>query len=369
MNKSECEDLRDLLKLKAEKHSLFYRTYIPAASNSFSDDCELLANADSTSNQSQLATEGENQNLDYEFNTTKNRTEEDVSNKIADDTKIQHFDEIIEMNAMKSSSLDDCCDVNDNNNNKTKTNTRKTTSCTINIDERIGNDKDVTVNNLNNDNKRRMTLTVADIPLRPALLPLAEPTSLPICESPTNRYPPNNNLNHTIIPEPIDLFSPSIRSKMILEEQVIPIPSNDLTIKLKDANSYTTPANCDENDISLPKVQIKYVRTPSVVVSDYSDDVMYGITLEEIEYLRNKNNYRRCSYDDAYSDLSASSSCSNLNYCCESIGNSYDNLFDEPQTPERKISNGSQTSTISNEDIIINGLEELKPQPKKKVSH
>lgn len=164
--------------------------------------------------------------------------------------------------------------------------------------------------------KRRMTLTVTDLPLRPALLPLAEPTLLP--DSPTLDAPlPNvvNTLPQTQVP-----------SKVLLEERVVEIPEDPRS----GFSSRRESSQSCFSDFPPGEMQgVRFVRTPSVVVSDYSDDVTCGITLEEIEYFRaQRSRRRRSSLEtsgtekdalDHGSDISASSSCSNLYYCGSTI--------------------------------------------------
>lgn len=187
---------------------------------------------------------------------------------------------------------------------------------------------------------RRMTLGVSDIPLRSALLPVPEPALLPTadCQILTS--------DHHQCPA-------VVRSKMILEAQLIELPSPPI-------DGSTEALGCLSNSISRRESAqsyvsdsgmdgVRYVRTPSVVVSDYSDDTMCGITLEEIEYLR-RHRLRRAS-TDCESDVSAASSCSNLNYCGSSIsaleGCDYQCGL---RTPERKVSDCSTCSTLSCED-------------------
>lgn len=173
---------------------------------------------------------------------------------------------------------------------------------------------------------RRMTLTVNDIPLRAALLPLPEPTTLPICDG--------NNPS-------------TVRSKTILEANVIEISSqNDErnVCSRRESSQSCLSDNGEENH------RIRYVRTPSVVVSDYSDDTLCGITLEEIEYFRS---IRRGSIDErgeTDDDMSASSSCSNLNYCGSHISILDHNEMGGLRTPERKFSNCSSCSTLSGDE-------------------
>lgn len=230
--------------------------------------------------------------------------------------------------------------------------------------------------------KRRMTLTVTDIPLRPALLPVAEPTSLP--ESPTTC------VNHA---SGTEWNSPNppvvVPSKMILEARIVEIPTTPIlnssipvssaaTASASAIGASTDPSTSGQmsrrqsclSDIGYNDEpnHIRYVRTPSVVVSDYSDDVLCGITLEELEFFRNQrkcslganidlnttpHTIGECSSDaDDLSDMSAASSCSNLNYCGSTISAFDDNYTSVSGlvTPERKLSNCSLCSMCSNDE-------------------
>ncbi|XP_050068977.1 uncharacterized protein LOC126557301 [Anopheles maculipalpis] len=186
---------------------------------------------------------------------------------------------------------------------------------------------------------RRLTLGVSDIPLRSALLPVPEPSTLPSLTAATTEHCPT-----------------VVRSKMILEAQLIELPLADGIGGTSD-QSGTQQLGCPpstsvsrresaQSYISDIGEGVRYVRTPSVVVSDYSDDTMCGITLEEIEYFR-RHRLRRGSAD-CESDISAASSCSNLNYCGSSIsaldGCEYQCGL---RTPERKVSDCSTCSTVS----------------------
>ncbi|XP_001978288.3 uncharacterized protein LOC6551139 isoform X3 [Drosophila erecta] len=178
--------------------------------------------------------------------------------------------------------------------------------------------------------QRRMTLTVTDLPLRPALLPLAEPTALP--DSPLTS--PTGGANPSV----------GVPTKVLLEERVVAAPGS---------RRESTQSSYSELGASGLPLGVRYVRTPSVVVSDYSDDITAcGISMEEMEYFRlqRARGQRRCSLeaghhshsgghgahgshggsgaagmspgcgkDDGQSDVSAASSCSNLYYCGSTI--------------------------------------------------
>lgn len=96
-----------------------------------------------------------------------------------------------------------------------------------------------------------------------------------------------------------------------------------------------------------------------MVVSDYSDDIM-GLTLEDIEYIRNRKDH--CSSADS----SLHSSCSNLNYCGSSISgiDSEYVMF----KPYRKSSNCSTCSTLSDdeESPTVENFPDSKLQPQRK---
>nr|XP_014089708.2 uncharacterized protein LOC106617201 isoform X2 [Bactrocera oleae]XP_036228422.1 uncharacterized protein LOC106617201 isoform X2 [Bactrocera oleae]XP_036228423.1 uncharacterized protein LOC106617201 isoform X2 [Bactrocera oleae] len=164
--------------------------------------------------------------------------------------------------------------------------------------------------------QRRMTLTVTDLPLRPALLPLAEPTALP---------------DNTIIELPPTINNPpaqaTVPSKVLLEERVVELPEDPRSLAPSQPCSRRESAQSCASDTATTEFPggRRFVRTPSVVVSDYSDEIMCGITLEEIEYFRAQRMRRRHSSLDTAnegegeSDVSASSSCSNLYYCGSTI--------------------------------------------------
>lgn len=265
-------------------------------------------------------------------------------------------------------------------------------------DSALGLDEDILANGMadlptRRNIQRRMTLTVSDIPLRPALLPVAEPTSLPDSPLPVTEFIPSTGQSPVVVP-----------SKMLLEARVVEIPSPLPSPSPMLSNSeftkfsYFDPTSRRESNVSdcddiVNRVRI--VRTPSVVVSDYSDDVLCGITLEELEYFRQQRKLSLgatldCSspyssatdntHDTDYlSDLSAASSCSNLNYCGSTISVLDDNytMVSGLQTPERKLSNCSTCSTPSgvednddynNTDVFSSNLiEALNQQQNKKV--
>lgn len=231
-------------------------------------------------------------------------------------------------------------------------------------DSALGLDDENEQDTMSYKSTRRATLTVTDIPLRSALLPVAEPTSLP--ESPTN-----GNVS-------FDASLPilSVPSKTILEARIVEIAP---IIQPDDKSAEQTNSRRESSQSHLSDTgeehRVRYVRTPSVVVSDYSDDVMCGITLEEIEFFR-RQRLRRGSIQevDRYdSDMSTASSCSNLNYCGSTISaidalEMYQSCGLE--TPHRKTSACSSCSTFSGDEddaFPVRLTEALNKQRKKKV--
>ncbi|CAD7087721.1 unnamed protein product [Hermetia illucens] len=193
---------------------------------------------------------------------------------------------------------------------------------------------------------RRMTLTVTDIPLRAALLPVPEPHSLPDSTVPIEPAPATPAIQ-TAVP-----------SKVILEERLVEIPEDKFPSASNSRRESALTSLSDFDPIECGAV--RFVRTPSVVVSDYSDDILCGVTLEEIEYFRAHRMRRRSSADtnhtekdDAASDVSAASSCSNLDYCGSTIsgldGTEY-YVNGERMSIDRKVSDCSTCSTMSGDD-------------------
>lgn len=218
---------------------------------------------------------------------------------------------------------------------------------------------------LGNRPKRRMTLTVTDLPLRPALLPLPEPLALDCCD---RAY--NDDLE--------GCATCLVPSKTLLEAQLIELPIVPLDKDGPMASSASRRESSQSCFSEGPEMNVRILRTPSVVVSDYSDDVVCGgITLEEIEYFRGHRLGRRFSsdgrgvdYED--NDMSAASSCSNLNYCGSHIS-ILDGLERESyetglKTPERKMSASSTCSTLSGGEDDEQDLPISPTITKKKVS-
>ncbi|XP_055606449.1 uncharacterized protein LOC129754412 [Uranotaenia lowii] len=227
--------------------------------------------------------------------------------------------------------------------NRDKVTRSSSSDSALGLDEEIGAQEQQQI--INSVGKtRRLTLGVSDIPLRSALLPVPEPALLPTAD---------------MVTLTTDYCPQVVRSKMILEAKLIELPLHNTSHPNNTQDSGST--ECLSNTISRRESAqsyisdsgvdgVRYVRTPSVVVSDYSDDTMCGITLEEIEYLR-RHRLRRAS-TDCESDISAASSCSNLNYCGSSIsaleGCDYQQCG--LRTPERKVSDCSTCSTLSCEE-------------------
>lgn len=233
--------------------------------------------------------------------------------------------------------------------------------------------------------RRRNTLTVTDyIPLRPALLPVAEPTTLPhttLIQSPQTEKP----IGISGCQSPI-----VVPSKMLLEARIVEIPAAQ-TLTVGDTTHCSSRRESNVSDIGPNEEnRMRIVRTPSVVVSDYSDDVLCGITLEELEFFRKQRKFslgatpdhcatpnstttENTNDTDYTSDLSAASSCSNLDYC--GSGNDADDSFESFSglgTPERKLSNCSTCSSLedcSEGNLISTTLAEAlnQQQHKKKV--
>ncbi|XP_048517525.1 inositol-trisphosphate 3-kinase B isoform X2 [Dendroctonus ponderosae] len=140
------------------------------------------------------------------------------------------------------------------------------------------------------------------------------------------------------------LAQSSVPSKIIIEAHTVVFPldrksSMDYASEETDCESRRQSCFTDDGeDVS----RYRCWRTPSVVVSDYSDDIM-GLTLEDVEYIRSRR-------DDPSSSPESSlhSSCSNLNYCGSTIsGLESDYVLSKPY---RKSSNCSTCSTLSGDE-------------------
>lgn len=147
-------------------------------------------------------------------------------------------------------------------------------------------------------------------------------------------YSPRGSIDHINVP-----------TKTLLEAQYFSLP---LTRKLSDCPS---DVECEKDDARRQscftddgdeQARCRFWRTPSVVVSDYSDDVV-GLTLEDIEYFRTQRK------DNSSPDSSLHSSCSNLNYCGSTISSlDAEYIF---RKPFRKGSDCSTCSTFSGDEI------------------
>lgn len=143
----------------------------------------------------------------------------------------------------------------------------------------------------------------------------------------------------------IDHFN--VPTKTLIEANIVPFPLNR---KLSECDSIddlegkvdSRRQSCFTDDGDEPP-RYRYWRTPSVVVSDYSDDVIGGLTLEDIEYFRNQRKSVTSSPDS-----SLNSSCSNLNYCGSSVSVLEGDFT--LRTPSRKSSDCSTLSNFSNPD-------------------
>lgn len=152
-----------------------------------------------------------------------------------------------------------------------------------------------------------------------------------------NPYSPRGSIDHVNVP-----------SKTLIEAQFVPYPvDRKFSDCASDCVSDSRRHSCftDDGEEAPP---CRYWRTPSVVVSDYSDDVM-GLTLEDIEYFRNQRKENSSSPES-----SLNSSCSNLNYC----GSTISNLDAEYilRRPFRKSSDCSTCSTGSGDEEGDNTL-------------
>lgn len=143
----------------------------------------------------------------------------------------------------------------------------------------------------------------------------------------------------------------NVPTKTLIEAQYLPFPldrknsdcGSEGGDEFKNVDSRRQSVFTDDGDDAN---RCRYWRTPSVVVSDYSDD-MIGLTLEDIEYFRNQRKENSSSPES-----SLHSSCSNLNYCGSSISNlESENLL---RKPYRKVSDCSLYSFSGDEDTDTN---------------
>ncbi|KRT83848.1 hypothetical protein AMK59_4251 [Oryctes borbonicus] len=136
----------------------------------------------------------------------------------------------------------------------------------------------------------------------------------------------------------------NVPTKTLIEAQYFSLPLNrkysDCPSDIECEKNESRRQSCftDDGDEQL---RYRFWRTPSVVVSDYSDDVI-GLTLEDIEYLRNQRK------ENSSPDSSLHSSCSNLNYCGSTISSlDAEYIF---KKPFRKGSDCSSCSTYSGDE-------------------
>ncbi|XP_063913551.1 uncharacterized protein Ip3k2 isoform X2 [Zophobas morio] len=144
-------------------------------------------------------------------------------------------------------------------------------------------------------------------------------------------YSPRGSIDHDNVP-----------SRTLIESQFVPFPMDRKFSDCVSDSDYRNDSrrqSCFTDDGEEPRY--RYWRTPSVVVSDYSDDIM-GLTLEDIEYIRSQRK------ENSSPDSSLHSSCSNLNYC----GSTISSLESEYvlKKPYRKSSNCSTCSTLSDDE-------------------
>lgn len=152
-----------------------------------------------------------------------------------------------------------------------------------------------------------------------------------------------------------------VPSKTIIESQTVIYPfdrkcSMECTSEEPDFYTISRRQSCftDDGDDGS---KYRCWRTPSVVVSDYSDDIV-GLTLEDVEYIRNHNKETSSSPES-----SLHSSCSNLNYCGSTISGLESEFV--LTKPYRKSSNCSTCSTVSgDEELDFSGDSRLKPRRK-----
>lgn len=147
-------------------------------------------------------------------------------------------------------------------------------------------------------------------------------------------YSPRGSVDHDNVP-----------SKTLIEASVVPLPldrkCSDCVSDIGDYQSDSRRQSCFTDD-GEEQTRYRYWRTPSVVVSDYSDDIM-GLTLEDIEYIRNSRKEASSSPES-----SLHSSCSNLNYCGSTISALESDYV--LRKPFRKSSNSSTCSVWSDEE-------------------
>ncbi|XP_069679719.1 uncharacterized protein [Periplaneta americana] len=131
---------------------------------------------------------------------------------------------------------------------------------------------------------------------------------------------------------------------------------------LVDLRRQSTQSFQTDDDESGSNSQYRYWRTPSVVVSDYSDDVPYftSVTLEELEQLRIENSSHQRKEVSSSECGSAASSVSG-SVSASALDTDY-----ALRTPERKASDCSTCSTLSgDEDASCDALlQPVRTKPK-----
>ncbi|CAH0561125.1 unnamed protein product, partial [Brassicogethes aeneus] len=152
---------------------------------------------------------------------------------------------------------------------------------------------------------------------------------------PVSPYSPRGSIDHSNVP-----------SRTLIEAKFVPIVErkySDSAASVSDVDRSGSRRESCVTDDGDETPRYRYWRTPSVVVSDYSDDIM-GLTLEDIEYIRSKK------AQSSSPDSSAHSSCSNLNYCGSTIsGLDAEYVLSKPF---RKSSACSTCSTLSGDEEL-----------------
>lgn len=342
----ETKDLRDIIKSKAEKHSNYYRNlYSPGLNEDDLKHVQQMAGqvALDDNNIKQSANGRQRRTGVFEignlnepvpiFKSVKQLREnylrklEATSQKLQDSKKCEMRD-----------SVEKCKDsVDDSFLLPPPSGYCSSTASAGSDDERWSQRPQV----------RRSASSDSAVGLTPSDDEKEENSQQKVFKSP---YSPRGSVDHVNVP-----------SRTIIEAQYVPCP---LDRKLSDCGSDTAENTSESRrhscftDDGEETPRCRYWRTPSVVVSDYSDDVM-GLTLEDIEYFRNQRKENSSSPDS-----SLNSSCSNLNYC----GSTISNLDAEYilRQPFRKSSDCSTCSTFSGDDETENTLPV--PTPKDQVS-
>ncbi|XP_034101213.1 uncharacterized protein LOC117565933 [Drosophila albomicans] len=321
-----CERQRQLAEHKAQLRAAFFKDF-----NEHQQQHQPQQQQQQSENASQTKADTRTQKLIAKFQTMIVQQSQQQLKPITTTTtttlnSAANSDEGCNAGGLSPCSSDNECDAQSPNAIGIGTNKPKVTR-SASSDSALGLEVDeVEVSPPTAPQQRRMTLTVTDLPLRPALLPLAEPTALP--DSPLNSPTTQIAIATGIITT--TTTAGGVPSKVLLEERVVAAQSR---------RESTQSCLSELGGVGGGVVSgVRYVRTPSVVVSDYSDDITAcGISMEEMEYFRlqRSRGQRRCSLeasaaaagagsgvgakDEAQSDVSAASSCSNLYYCGSTI--------------------------------------------------